>query len=132
MTALSLLRIESGAAVFGRFVIPGGSTLYTLELPWKDNAPDVSCIPAGTYPLRRRFSPKHGQVLFWIDDVPGRVAAEIHVGNTVKDTLGCVLVGLGQEPGAIVRSKEAFHRFMEAMDGIDETTIDITWAPGLP
>jgi hypothetical protein len=133
VSALALLRIEtSERGTFGRLVIPGGSTLHTLELPWKDNATDISCIPPGIYPLRRRFSPKQEIVLFWIDDVPGRVAAELHIGNLLKDTLGCVLLGLARTATAIERSTEAFHRFMEAMDGVDETTIEITWATGLP
>lgn len=133
MSALALLRIEtSERGTFGRLVIPGGSTLHTLELPWKDNAPDISCIPAGTYRLKRRFSAKHGYELFGIEDVPGRTDVELHIGNFLKDTLGCVLLGLGRTATAIERSTEAFHRFMDAMTGIDEIEIDITWAPGLP
>jgi hypothetical protein len=133
VTALTLLRVESNEEeVFGRFAIPGGSILHTLEPPWKDNAPQISCIPAGLYTLRRRFSVKHAMELFGIDGVPDRSDIEIHPGNYPQDTLGCVLPGLARELHAVLRSKEAFARFMDAMKGLTEVPIEVTWAPGLP
>lgn len=132
MITLGLLRTDTGPATMGRLTIPGGATLYTLELPWKDNADNISCIPAGTYTLRRRFSKKHNCILFGIEGVDGRDDVEIHIGNFVKDTLGCVLVGTGREGWVVTHSADAFDRFMKAMEGIDEALIEITWATDLP
>ncbi|HKV74593.1 MAG TPA: DUF5675 family protein [Gemmatimonadales bacterium] len=132
MSALALLRTEQNVGTFGRFVIPDGSTLYSLELPWKNNAPQVSCIPAGHYDLQRRYSNSHHCEVFEIMAVPDRTDVEIHWGNWIKDTLGCVLVGLGRKNDMITDSKAAFDRFMAAMAGVTRAEIDITWVPGLP
>lgn len=67
--------------------------LQTLERPWIFNERKVSCIPTGTYLVKRHISPKFGQC-FKIQDVKGRSDILIHSGNVVNDTLGCVLVGL--------------------------------------
>ena len=67
--------------------------LQTLERPWIFNERKVSCIPTGTYLVKRHVSPKFGQC-FKIQDVKGRSDILIHSGNVVNDTLGCVLVGL--------------------------------------
>jgi len=65
---------------------------YTLELPWKDNIPHESCIPEGTYKVIPHNSDAHPDT--WeITNVPGRSAILIHTGNTVEDSLGCILVG---------------------------------------
>lgn len=65
---------------------------YTLELPWRNNKSNVSCIPEGTYHVRRYASPSKGQV-FLLEDVPGRSYIEIHAGNFYTDIEGCILVG---------------------------------------
>lgn len=64
----------------------------TLELAWKNNAQQVSCIPAGTYQVVKRHSPKYGYH-FHIQNVPNRSWILIHHGNYHTDILGCVLVG---------------------------------------
>jgi hypothetical protein len=72
-----------------------GSTVFrckTLELPWKDNAPQISCIPTGTYKVMKRFSPKYGNH-FHVLGVPGRSYILIHQGNFYSEIRGCVLVG---------------------------------------
>ncbi len=67
--------------------------LQTLERPWIFNERKVSCIPTGTYLVKRHISPKFGEC-FKVQDVKGRSDILIHSGNVVKDTLGCILVGL--------------------------------------
>jgi hypothetical protein len=65
---------------------------HTLELAWKDNAKQVSCIPASCYKVVKRNSPKYGDH-FHILDVPNRSFILIHHGNYNRDILGCILVG---------------------------------------
>ncbi len=65
---------------------------FTLELPWKDNIPHVSCIPVGEYKVVPRTSPKYGDHLH-ILDVPGRSLILIHQANYVDQLLGCIAVG---------------------------------------
>lgn len=66
----------------------------TLELPWLNNAPYVSCIPTGEYEAEKHNSPMHGEC-FKIKDVANRTQILIHKGNYNRDTLGCILVGTG-------------------------------------
>lgn len=98
----------------------------TIELPWRDNKPNISCIPAGEYKVNIRVSPKYGQV-YHITEVPGRSYILIHAGNYAGDrekgfktnVAGCVL--LGQRRGllggqwAVLNSRVAVRRFMTHM-----------------
>lgn len=64
----------------------------TLELPWRDNNINISCIPAGKYEVVKRFSEKYKKH-FHLLNVPGRSMILIHSGNYYTDTKGCILVG---------------------------------------
>lgn len=64
----------------------------TLELPWEDNAQNISCIPEGEYLAIQYYSPKHGDVIL-LKDVPNRTMIEIHPGNYTRQIQGCILVG---------------------------------------
>lgn len=91
---ITLKRIKYGAnGTFGRMLNEDGGLLcYTLERPWDDNAPDKSCIPAGTYNCINYSSTKFPDV-WQIINVPGRSDILIHNGNTENDTHGCIVVG---------------------------------------
>ena len=69
----------------------------TIELPWKENKHDVSCIPEGKYNVKKVISPTKG-LCFILENVPNRSAVEIHIGNFAAgkkvDTLGCILPGM--------------------------------------
>ena len=67
-------------------------TFYTLELPWKDNQRNISCIPEGIYSIRKRYSPKYKNHLHVLG-VEGRKWILIHHGNFYSDIRGCILVG---------------------------------------
>lgn len=102
----------------------GDLTLFTLELPdlnndgIEGNETRKSCIPLGTYPVKKHTSPKFGKC-FWVQDVPGRSAILIHPGNYHWHTLGCILVGMDQKDvnkdGLIdnVSSKKAMEKLLE-------------------
>src|SRR5687768_549742 len=66
----------------------------TLELPWKDNEKNVSCIPEGDY-LVKKMPPtsKRKYQYFWVQDVPGRDSILWHPGNYTRQILGCLLPG---------------------------------------
>jgi len=65
---------------------------WTLELPWKWNKPNVSCIPPGEYPCKKIISPNLGECIA-INNVPGRTLIRIHSGNFYTQIKGCILVG---------------------------------------
>ena len=118
-----------------------------IELPWKDNARDVSCIPAGgPYALRvrpatesRRFSYDHVAV----DDVPERSDILFHGGNWggsradgfASELLGCIAPGLAPrhrrvngvvQPG-VSSSRAALAKVVEAVAAGDDR-LWIAWA----
>lgn len=84
-------------------------SLWTLECPWRDNQVFTSCVPDGSYPLVAFDSPDHKDC--WVlTPVPGRTGILIHVGNTVTDTQGCILVGQTQSPGKVGNSRDALRQ----------------------
>ena len=79
--------------VFGVVDEDGEPFAVTGELPWKNNAIGISCIPHGEYPCRKYNSPKFGWI-WQVCDVRGRSMIEIHWGNIpLKDSEGCIIVG---------------------------------------
>jgi hypothetical protein len=68
-------------------------SVYTLEPPKCEGDVKPRAIPAGTYELTIRYSQKHGRLIPHIEDVPGFVAIEIHIGNKPGDTEACTCVG---------------------------------------
>lgn len=89
----------------------------TLELPWKGNQHEVSCIPQGAYPVIRYVSPKRGYEVPLLEYVPDRSMIEMHIGNTVADTDGCILLGtrFGADGHSIEDSRAAFTKFMRLL-----------------
>jgi hypothetical protein len=100
--------------------------LKTLELPWRDNKPNHSSIPTGSYVCHRVKSPKWGYV-FEVYDVDGRGGILFHIGNWAgngdrnfrTDTQGCILLGMAvsklADQKALVNSRMAFDAFMGFM-----------------
>lgn len=52
-----------------------------------------TAIPEGTYRIELKESPKFKRVMPYLMNVPHFSGIMIHWGNSVKDTLGCILVG---------------------------------------
>ena len=119
---------EADDGTFGALLLDGRVFCVTLEPPDRDNQQNISNIPPGVYPLRRVVSPKYGET-FEICEVPSRAHVLLHAGNLVRHTRACVLVAQywGKLKGnrAVLNSGATFRKLMDAMFGIDETTIDI-------
>ncbi len=62
----------------------GGQVVRSLELPWRNNTRQKSCIPAGIYRCAIVQSPKFGRV-YEVKNVPGRSAVLIHSANFAGD-----------------------------------------------
>lgn len=67
-------------------------TCKTLELPYRKNQTNISCIPEGVYLCELFTSPSKGEV-YKLRYVVDRTFIEIHAGNFNYDILGCILVG---------------------------------------
>lgn len=89
-------------AVLGSLYVGGIKVCETLENKAK-------LIPCGEYSLNVSKSPKFGRMLplVYNDKVPMRRGIRIHVGNSVKDTSGCILVGFGRNGDRLVNSRNA-------------------------
>ncbi|UOF78950.1 hypothetical protein [Microviridae sp.] len=108
-----LQRVSSSLeGTFGVLLFGDMPICLTLELPWKDNEKNVSCIPDGKYTVARYISPRHGSCLK-LFGVPGRSDILFHVGNTINDTEGCILVGQSYYNGGILNSRIAFAHLMQ-------------------
>ncbi|MFK7997358.1 MAG: DUF5675 family protein [Granulosicoccus sp.] len=72
-------------------------TCKTLELPWRDNERDISCIPTGKYRALKRVSEKYKHSYHikspGKQEVNGRSFVLIHPGNYYTDIRGCILIG---------------------------------------
>jgi len=65
---------------------------HSMELPWKNNQQNISCIPAGNYRGILHISPTFGPCI-WIKDVEGRSEILIHPANFFYDLRGCIAIG---------------------------------------
>lgn len=129
---LTLVRVaQHDNSTFGVLLCANRPMFVTLEDLWRNNERMVSCIPVGTYKVKRHFSPKFG-VCFKVEDVPGRSDILIHAGNTHNDTHGCILLGLMfgtlGTTAAILSSKAAMEAFLTALKDVQETTLIIEQA----
>lgn len=111
-----------------------GTQFYSLEAPDRNNEPDFSRIPAGTYLCELeesyQFHERDGTraMLYHVQDVPGRTAVKMHWGNFAGDVRkgwlssvkGCVLQGTqrgvlkGQK--AVLDTNNGVHQFIEEMN----------------
>lgn len=130
----------------GHLTIEGSDfTCCTLELPWRDNAPDLSRVPAATpYPgvVTRTNNPALAPEVYELQGVEGRDHVMIHNGNYAGDTTmgyrsdveGCTILGsiFGMlDPGegfkgpqlAVLNSKATLDAFMSATYGAPITVI---------
>jgi len=103
-----------------------GFNCKVLELPWRDNKQNISCIPSGEYETIIRVSPRFGTI-YWVLKVEGRSYILIHSGNWAGDVemgykthvAGCILIGkvfgylMGQR--AVLNSRITVRAFMDHM-----------------
>jgi hypothetical protein len=87
---LELIRTYYFSGTNGKILAKGRLITYTIELPWKDNLKQVSCIPEGRYELVKRWSPKFNRHL-QIMNVSRRRNILIHPANDAMHELkGCI------------------------------------------
>ncbi|WP_240768664.1 DUF5675 family protein [Olivibacter sp. XZL3] len=90
MVVVKLLRTYSAQGTNGEVWIDGELICYTIELPWRNNVRNISCIPEGSYPLAKRYSKKFGWHIA-VKEVPERSAILFHPANDAKKELrGCI------------------------------------------
>ena len=95
---------------------------------------NISCIPPGDYPanltVRHRGTPGAYEV-YQLSNIERehRTFIQIHKGNYIRDTLGCILLGMqfaqtGGGSAMILNSATAFNKFMTTVNA-EEITVSI-------
>jgi hypothetical protein len=134
---LEIVRFKGVLADRGVLLIDDAPFCCTLELPWKGNLKQVSCIPVGNYQAKKTLARKtNGGLLIpetlEVVDVPNRSGILFHVGNTPSETNGCILLGdsFGYIKGApaVLGSKIAFASFVAAVREVKEAQLSIRYA----
>ncbi len=80
------------------YVIESGLLLFScvgMELPWKDNEQQISCIPLNSnYACQKvKATAAIPYEHIWITNVKGRSGVCIHKANFVSSLRGCIAVG---------------------------------------
>jgi hypothetical protein len=132
---------DNGKTTIGELIVDD-LTFVTLEDTYhQKKIYGKTRIPAGTYEIKLRTEgrfhnqyldkiPKHRGML-WLQDVPGFELILIHIGNSVEDTKGCILVGMrADNDDWISESTVAYIRLyahvIDAFERNEKVTIKIT------
>ncbi len=110
---------QHSKSIIGELYVNGTFICYTLELPWKKNNNNVSCIPSGTYDAYLRYTSEKAK-REWVTEllnVPGRTAIQIHIGNEPVDIDGCTLVGVRTSENFVSNSTSAYQRLQDSIFG---------------
>lgn len=104
---ITLKRIsENEHGTFGVLINGNQPMCLTLELQWKDNQPNISCVPIGSYKCVKYSSEKFPNT--WeITGVKGRSKILLHCANSIDDLHGCVGVGCTFMPFGLSLSRVA-------------------------
>ena len=97
----------------GALFVNGQFLCFTIELPWRENQRNISCIPEGTYEIVARHS-KRFQNHLHVQDVKGRSLILIHpANNALKELRGCIApVSQLTDIGKGWKSREALNKLL--------------------
>jgi hypothetical protein len=132
-------------ATLGEMLIGDVHEAFTLEPTIREVAGEPvsrwkiqnkTAIPAGTYNVTIRYSPKFKRDMPHVENVDGFECIEIHWGNYPKDTDGCTLIGTGKDPAMVTSSVAAFNAFFPklqaALAGGEPVSITYVNPPLMP
>ena len=118
VVVVTIDRQYSDRCTSGYLLVDGKHVAYTLERPWVDNLRNISSIPAGTYKAKLRYD-KKDKWRIELTNVPNRSNVQVHIGNEVDQSKGCVLVGekLDASLCKLERSANAYAKLRRAFYG---------------
>lgn len=132
---LELIRTYFPGGTNGEIRYKGARFCYSIELPWLNNQPQVSCIPEGRYELMIRFSHRF-QWHLQLKKVKGRDLILIHPANDAKRELrGCIApVSTLEGPGKGFQSRIACSNLLglvlPVLDKNETVALTISSLPG--
>jgi hypothetical protein len=127
-TAVTVLRyLDDGNTTLGLLYVGSAFFCYTLEDSHRDKkVAGITRIPEGRYPLSlnanlTELTQRYRKRFPWFDyhieikDVPDFDLVYLHIGNSHRDTRGCLLLADGVNAGSpeklVTHSQRAFERF---------------------
>lgn len=128
---LTLNTMSFNNCTVGKLYVESVFLCYTIEKPWKDNQPMVSCIPEGEYNLNPVASPKFGDT-YCLENkslnvslcgCTKRTHILIHKANMESELLGCIApvssfgVLNGKAEWCGFSSGKAYNKLMDTLDG---------------
>ena len=125
---LIIRNIFTDVSTIGNLYLNGEWLCDTLENPYLDNQRNISCIPEGEYTVRLRLARESGSkdyLHLLVKDVPNRDLILFHIGNTAKDTRGCILVGIGTEQDFVKNSTLAMGLLVKEIVNLGGTNINL-------
>ena len=136
MITAKLTRSSIGCfGALGELVLLSGLSLATCERAFQSNLLENSWetkIPPGTYKcVKGTHQLEHGGpfTAFEITGVPGHTGLLFHIGNTYKDSEGCVLLGvehtLNDALPFITESGLAFNEFMHELQDVNDFMLEV-------
>ena len=100
---LRLSRDYQEHCTIGSLYYRGEVFCRTIERPWRNNKPNISCVPPGTYKIAIHQSPKFGKCIALSAPLLGvtvestykslRTHCLIHAANTASQLKGCIAPG---------------------------------------
>lgn len=111
-------------------------SLYTVEKPWQNNTPEISCVPSGEYVLEPHESGKYGQVLCLVNNKgvthfkqpeSKRFACLIHIANYERDVTGCIGLGDQYLGHMVTNSRKSIKEFYDVVDPTEKHNLIISW-----
>lgn len=115
---LVLTRTYHSNGTNGLLHLNGKPVCFTIELPWRNNKPCVSCIREGRYKLEKRYSDKFKFHLL-VTGVADRSLILIHpANNAIKELQGCIApVSTLTAPGCGNNSRGVFTPLLKLVYG---------------
>lgn len=110
---------------------------FSVEQPWRNNQPFVSCIPDGDYVCKWYDSPRFGKTLAVVGGSVSlfpspqhqRDFIVFHLGNWPENFEGCI--GLGREYTCVsgqigvTSTRDTVNRFLDLFSGLDDIALTI-------
>ena len=120
---MTIIRVERthrfSKSLGGKLYVDGSFVCHTLEIPWRWNKKNVSCIPPGRYTCFWRYDRGRVQVENILCPGGMRVGVQIHAGNVPAESTGCILVGTLLLDNKVQHSKDAMALLERAIWGTE-------------
>ena len=123
--------IKGNTYTAGKMYVDGQHFADTLEpraIDWSKEEKTLgkTAIPEGTYKVEMRYSTKFKTQMPFVQNVPHFDGIMLHVGNSVRDSRGCILIGTRTFPSVLTQSRKAVNRLILLMEEHKGESVTLT------